>query len=163
MLTSALEMISLVPDGGLDCRVEYDEPGRERSLRQLISHLATIMRGFVAAENTNVFTNGMRFIPAGYAENATAAKLHELASGTGQQFARWWDEVGYDDPFERIVESEFTRSWTLAEAFERAVWHTAHHVRQLQGFLAREWGLTPKVPVTDDVLAGLPLPAGIYA
>ena len=44
---------------------------------------------------------------------------------------------------------------------EHAKWHAAQHTRQLILFLEK-MGVTPDNPVTDDDLAGLPLPRGVW-
>jgi hypothetical protein len=116
VIGAAIEMIDLLPPGGLDTRIEYDEPGRERTVRQLVAHLATIMRGFVAAEDTNTFTNGMEFIPPGREQTATADQLRTLAQTSRAALRDWWDQVGFDDPFDRVLESNTVRTWTLHEA-----------------------------------------------
>jgi Glutaredoxin len=143
--------------------LDYKSPDRDRSLRYLVLHISTIMRGFVVVEDTNFFTDGYEFIPDELTGSATVAELLALAAGTRTQLAEWWDRVGYDDPFDRVLESAETGHWTLHEAFERAVWHTTQHTRQLQYFLGERLGIAPHVALTDELLVGLPLPDGIHA
>jgi hypothetical protein len=97
------------------------------------------------------------------AEFGSVTQLIEVASATRQEFDIWWDRIGYDDPFERLVESRGGHSWTLLEALERAVWHTAQHTRQVQYFLENALEINPREELTAEILAGLPLPDGIHA
>jgi hypothetical protein len=144
--------------------LDYKSPDRDRTMRFLALHLATIMRGFVVAEDTNEFSDGYELMPEGYAETATAAELVALAHRTRDELQQWWDRVGAHDAFDRVLGSvTATGSWTLHEAFERAVWHTAQHTRQLQYFLDTRFDSAPKVRLTDAMLRDLPLPDGIHA
>jgi glutaredoxin len=142
--------------------LDYKSPDRDRTLRQLALHIATIMRGFVVAEDTNEYTQGYEFMPDGYAENSTGVELIALAIQARDELGDWWDRIGANDSFERVLDSA-TGSWTLLEALERSVWHTTQHTRQLQYFLEERIGVTPRVRLTDEMLAGLPLPDGIHA
>ncbi|MBV9594468.1 MAG: DinB family protein [Actinobacteria bacterium] len=143
-------------------QLDYKSEDRDRSMRQLSVHIGTIMCGFVIVEDTNEFTMGYEFIPPGYAESASAAELADLLDRTRGEFDIWWQRIGFDDPFDRIVDSP-TGVWTLHEALERAVWHTAQHVRQLEYFVVEKFRVAPEKRLTAELLAGLPLPDGIHA
>lgn len=47
------------------------------------------------------------------------------------------------------------------ELFERTVWHTAQHLRQIYVML-ETLGVTPEAPLTEADYQGLPLPASIW-
>lgn len=156
----AVSLIGQLPAHGL----EYKSPDRDRSLRELSLHIATIMRGFVAVEDTNVFTAGYEFITDDLISFATTEGIVEIATDTKNQFDQWWNQVGFDDAFDRVVESvPDTGHWNLHEALERAVWHTSQHTRQLEYFAGERLGVEPAKRLTEDMLAGLPLPEGIHA
>jgi hypothetical protein len=162
-------LIDQIPQSELDIQIE--ELGR--SLRALVLHIVIIMRGYIAIEDTNEFTDGWEFMPAGvkWEERRTGGtvsliELHELALTSRVLLDEWWSSVGFDDSFDRVVESkkkDQTNYWTLHTAFERAVWHTTQHARQLQYILDERLGIVPKAVLTDDMLSGLPLPDGLYA
>jgi hypothetical protein len=164
-----VELVDQVPEEDFDIRIE--ELGR--TVRALMLHIVIIMRGFVAIEETNVFTDGWDFMPAyvGWHERLTGGTvskeaLIELAVISRTALDTWWQRVGFDDSFDRVVESkkkDQTSYWTLHTAFERAVWHTAQHTRQLQFILGEKFGLEPRVRLSGDVLLGLPLPDALYA
>jgi glutaredoxin len=153
----AIALFGQIPPEGLD----YKSPDRDRTLRQLALHIATIMRGFTVVEETNIYTAGYEFMPDGVGDTGTTDDLIALTAQTRDDFDQWWDQIGYDDAFDRVLESN-TRSWTLLEALERSVWHTVHHTRQIQYFLEDRLGITPSVRLTEEILTGLPLPDGIH-
>jgi DinB superfamily/Glutaredoxin len=159
VMTVALGLVEQMTPEALD----YKSPDRDRSLRYLVLHLSTIMRGFVIVEDTNFFTDGYEFIADELTETGTKEELLVAAAETRRQLDEWWAHVGYDDPFDRVLESAETGHWSLHEAFERAVWHTTQHTRQLQYFLVERLGITPGVTLGASLLAGLPLPEGIHA
>ncbi|MCL2394572.1 MAG: hypothetical protein FWC87_07775 [Acidimicrobiaceae bacterium] len=142
--------------------LEYKSPDRDRTMRYLALHASTIMRGFVDAEETNVFTDGYQFISTQLAERATAGQILDVLAETRAVFEQWWDHAGFDDPFDRILTSEWG-TWTLHEALERAVWHTTQHTRQLEYFVLDELRLGTSPRLSEELLAGLPLPQGIHA
>jgi glutaredoxin len=142
--------------------LEYKSPDRDRTMRQLALHASTIMRGFVGAEETNVFTDGYEFVSPELAGSATAEQILAVLAETRTVFEQWWEQVGYDDPFDRILESVWG-TWTLHEALERAVWHTTQHTRQLEYFVLDALLLGPAPRLSHELLAGLPLPKGIHA
>ncbi len=72
----------------------------------------------------------------------------------------WWQKIGYDDPLDRVVETQWGHR-TLHEVLERAVWHPAQHTRQVALFLER-LGIEPDGPLTPEDLAGLPLPERVH-
>jgi glutaredoxin len=158
LVNTAVSLIRVMPPEALDFRT----PGRDRNLRALILHAATVMGGFTVIEDTNYFTAGYEFIPLD-SRSAGRTYLASVFQSTAEDFNDWWEKVGLTDSFDRIVESKHGRVWTLLEAFERAVWHTAHHVRQLDYFLGSEFGVQPKNELNEELLLGLPLPEGIYA
>jgi len=47
------------------------------------------------------------------------------------------------------------------DLLERSTWHSAQHCRQLADVLKR-FGIEPDRPLTQDQLAGLPLPERLY-
>jgi glutaredoxin len=141
-------------EGDLDWRA----PDNGRSVRFLVAHAATIMRMFVETRDREDFDNSGR-PPADLAATGDRAALLEWAGGTVAELEQWWDEDGHDDPFDRVLRTSWGHR-TLHEVFERAVWHTAQHVRQLQDWMER-FGMTPAAPLTEDDLAGLPLPSRI--
>lgn len=48
-----------------------------------------------------------------------------------------------------------------AAFFQRTVWHTAQHLRQLYDLLD-QMGVTPEAPLASEDFAGLPLPQSVW-
>jgi glutaredoxin len=138
--------------------LDWRAPDNDRSVRFLVAHAGTIMRMFVDTRNRDDFDNSGR-PPDDLASHGDRAALVEWARGTVAGFDGWWRDIGHDDPFDRVLRTTWGHR-TLHEVLERAVWHTAHHVRQLQDWMPR-FGTPPAVPLAEDDLAGLPLPSRI--
>jgi glutaredoxin len=138
-----------------DTQLDYRSPDNNRSLRFLIAHAASIMRYFVDACDQERFDNSGR-PPAGLSATGTCAELRDFGAGTAGLLSAWWDTYGFDDPFDRVLETSWGHR-TLQEVFERAVWHTAQHTRQMMDWM-ETLGLSPIDPLTGEDLAGLPLP-----
>ena len=140
--------------------LDWRSPANDRSVRFLVAHAATIMRMFVDTRHRDDFDNSGA-PPPDLAATGDVAALRDWARGTVEQFERWWAEVGHDDPFDRILRTTWGHR-TLHEVFERAVWHTTHHVRQLQDWMS-QFGRPPASPLSEEDLRGLPLPNRMMA
>jgi glutaredoxin/uncharacterized damage-inducible protein DinB len=147
-----------------DDQLDYVPADRDRSLRALSAHAGTIMRRFLEAYDGEFFADATDG-PRNLSESGTRRALVEVAEQTLQDFERWWQEFGYDDPLDRVIETRWPPGWghrTMQEVLERAVWHSAQHVRQLQHF-AFALGVTVPTVLTDEDLAGLPIPNRVQA
>jgi glutaredoxin/uncharacterized damage-inducible protein DinB len=136
---------------------EYRLPGRRRSMLDLANHTSLVARAFLKAFHENKHDTSIykRLSPvSGFPE------VIAMAEKTRHLMDTWWDEDGQDDPLDRVVES-YGGYQTLHQVLERETWHTAQHSRQLQ-YVLELHGVQPDGPLTDDVLKGLPVPAGIH-
>jgi hypothetical protein len=138
-----------------DEQLDYRSPDNNRSLRFLIAHAGSIMRYFVEACDQESFDNSGR-PPTDLSTTGTRDELRSFAADTASMLSTWWDEYGFDDPFDRVLETSWGHR-TLHEVFERAVWHTAQHTRQMMDWM-ETIGVPPTDPLTSEDLAGLPLP-----
>jgi glutaredoxin len=136
-------------------QLEYRSPDNNRSVRFLVAHAGSIMRYFVEAYDREKFDNSGR-PPSDLATTGTRDQLLAFATDTASMLNTWWDTYGFDDPFDRVLETSWGHR-TLHEVFERAVWHTAQHTRQLMDWM-EAIGVSPTDPLTSEDLAGLPLP-----
>lgn len=135
--------------------LDWRSPANDRSVRFLVAHAATIMRMFVDTRHRDDFDNSGA-PPPDLAAAGDLQALQDWTQGTVEQFGQWWTEIGHDDPFDRILRTTWGHR-TLHEVFERAVWHTAHHVRQLRDWMG-QFGRPAENALSDEDLAGLPLP-----
>lgn len=158
--------MALIPDEGMD----YKSPDRDRSVRELVAHAGSGIQEFLHATTVDSYRYGRidagfmaRFATGGsLGATGTQSELIDYVSRTGAEFRTWWDELGFDDPLDRVVSTPFGHV-TLHEIMERGVWHTAQHTRQLEYFLTDRLGVTVSEPLTADDLAGLPLPDRVHA
>ena len=138
-----------------DEQLEYRSPDNNRSVRFLVAHAGSIMRYFVDAYDQEKFDNSGR-PPSDLSTTGTREELLAFTADTASMLNTWWDKYGFDDPFDRVLETSWGHR-TLHEVFERVVWHTAQHTRQLMDWM-ETIGVSPIDPLTSEDLAGLPLP-----
>ena len=69
----------------------------------------------------------------------------------------WWERP---EAFDGTVETYYGPQQAAA-FFQRTVWHTAQHLRQLYALLDH-MGVTPEEPLTAEDFAGLPLPQSVW-
>ena len=143
-----------VPPGGL----EFEPPDRPRTLRNLAFHALSIARSFLRAYDEGVPTAWRGIMDLAPDDIQTNEELAAYGEESRRMLAEWWRDAGSQDPLDRVIET-YQGAQTLLEAFERQTWHTAQHTRQVMMFL--DWLDTPPDrPLTDDDLAGLPMPKG---
>lgn len=133
-------------------------PNRDREMLDVANQVASVMRAFLSAYSDDVH-RAADFYDKPESVRTRQDVLHRLDE-TQRLFQAWWEEDGFDDPLDRVVQT----SWgypTLLEILEREVWHTTQHLRQLQ-FVLREFGVEPGSPLTSASLDGLPLPEGVH-
>lgn len=153
-MRKALSLFAQIPPEGL----EYKSPDRDRNLRSLCGHLASIVRVFLRAYEEDIYPGGQEVSPP---EVRTTDELIAYARDSLALFDGWWDKMGYDDPYDRVIDTYWGHR-TLHEVFERVVWHTAQHTRQVALFLER-MDITPEQPLTAEDIAGLPMPERVQA
>lgn len=160
VMAALRRLIAQIPPAALDRQL----PHRPRPARSLVAHAATTpMLAFLDAYDSGLY-NGRLLPEPALAEHGTIAELGDAAAATVARLDAWWDRFGYDDDFTNVVETH-NPHWghrTLREVFERSVWHTTQHVRQLAYFL-ETLDIAPDRPLTDADLAGLPLPERLVA
>lgn len=72
---------------------------------------------------------------------------------------RWWDGLG-DKSCQQKLKTYYGMQ-PMHQLLERSTWHSAQHGRQLMAVLAR-YGIKPDGPLTQEQLAGLPLPERLF-
>lgn len=137
----------------------HKSPDRDRTFRELGWHIVLIPRAFVTAYDRDEFPNSLfteKDVPAELTGDDIAAAMAE----SQRAVQTWWQDSGSQDPLDRVLET-YWGAHTLLESFEREVWHTAQHTRQVMMFL-RQLDVEPDRPLTAENLAGLPLPEGVW-
>jgi uncharacterized damage-inducible protein DinB len=137
----------------------HKAPDRDRTFRELGWHIVLIPRAFVMAYDRDEFPNSWfaeKDVPVELTGDDIAAAMAE----SQRAVQTWWRDAGSQDPLDRVIET-YWGAHTLLESFEREVWHTAQHTRQVV-MLLRQIGVEVDRPLTPEDLAGLPLPEGVW-
>ena len=133
-------------------------PNRPRLIRTLAFHIFRIGEAFL--ETWAGAEYGVKI-----ADNEPPESMR-----TPDDIARYGESVGkrYDDWWKSLEDRDLKRTLktyygdTMAhKVYERITWHSAQHVRQLAHVL-ENMGMKPDRPLTQEDLAGLPLPERLF-
>ena len=152
ILVAAQRAVLQVPAQHMHMRT----PGRDRSIHQLAYHLFRVSQCYRDAKEQG-------YLPEAWFEEQPPIDMPDMGSVAryGEQVAcrlRHWCEG--PEAFEGTVETYYGPQLALA-FFQRTVWHTAQHLRQLYALL-EQVGVTPEKRLAAEDLAGLPLPQSIW-
>lgn len=132
-------------------------PGRERDLLQVACHAACVMRYFLGKYEDDAFPG---FFPDIEPRFKDTGELDTYIAETQRLFEQWWQEDGIHDPLDTVLPVYWGHR-TLHEALEREVWHTAQHTRQV-AYMLECAGIEPEGALSEEDLAGLPLPERVF-
>ena len=136
--------------------VHLRTPGRDRSVHQLAYHLFRVAQSYRDAVQQG-------YLPEAWFEEQPPSNLPDMAAvaAYGEKVRNglhdWWGRTG---AFNGTVETYYGPQQATA-FFERTVWHTAQHLRQLYALL-EQMGVTPEAPLAAEDFAGLPLPQNVW-
>lgn len=136
--------------------VHMRTPGRDRSVHQLAYHLFRVGQTYRDAMEQG-------YLPEAWFEERPPDDMPGMAAvarygGKVGDCLRQWCEG--PEAFEGTVETYYGPQ--LASAlFQRTVWHTAQHLRQLYALL-EQMGVTPENGLDPEDFAGLPLPQSVW-
>jgi hypothetical protein len=155
ILETAQRLVVQVPMEKLGERVI---PNRPRIIRPFIFHIFRIGEAFLIAYNGEEYNNTLANM-----EPAESIQTPQQVVEYGQQIRDrlndWWKNTA-DRNLEKKV-STYYGEQTAHDVFERTVWHSAQHCRQLAAML-EGFGIQPDRPLTAEQLQGLPLPEGLW-
>lgn len=156
VLAAAVSSVRQMPDGALGNML----PDRPRSWRVLMHHVFQIPAEFLdaLAQNRPLSYEGLVAEPP--AEMIGAGQIAAFGESVRGRFAAWWRESGQGLDFSQPFAAYFGTT-TLHEMFERTVWHSTQHVRQVQSLLERA-GIAPADPLGPEVIRGLPLTEKVW-
>jgi len=157
ILDAAGRYLAQIPDDKLDVVL----PGRPRSYRQLVYHVFDIPKVFLdRVEHDAPYTYEAlkSILPDGM---ATKQDLLDYGSQNRKRFAVWWDREGSSTDFKQPGKVYYG-DVSLHEVLERTGWHSGQHTRQIILMLREKLGIEPNGPISDDDLAGLPLPKNVW-
>jgi hypothetical protein len=131
-------------------------PGRNRSIRQLGYHVFRLALAFSEAMAARRLLKAWQdeAVPPEVADGPAVAAYGETVR---RRLAEWFARPG---AWEGVVETYYGPQ-SGHDLLERTTWHAAQHVRQIHALLGGV-GITPRAPLTEADLRGLPLPAELW-
>jgi hypothetical protein len=158
ILRVAQGLIRQIPDDKMGERVI---PNRERSIRLLTHHVFRIGEAFLESviDGVEYAITHANKPPA----DGTFMTGGEVAEYGGEVIARleaWWK--GLADKSGKQELSTYYGKQPLHQVLERSTWHSAQHARQLTHVLEDRFGIQPQRRLTQEELAGLPLPERLF-
>jgi glutaredoxin len=156
ILDGAQRFLAQLPDHALGLTL----PNRPRSYSDLGYHIFSIADAFLEHEAG---------IPLAFDAYNRVAKEGErskdalAAYGRGVQddLARWFDGPGRNRDWQAKAQVYYGDQ-TVHEFFERTVWHSGQHTRQLMWVLEEKLGITVDRPLGPEMWVGLPMPESVW-
>ncbi len=155
MLETAIRLVRQMPDD----RLEDQLPHRPRSYRLLMHHIFQIPTAYLDLEDTGETLTYERLVVPPPKEMRTSAAIADFGDSVRRRLNTWWHRAA-DEDFARPVPTYFGKT-SRHEMFERTVWHSTQHTRQIAALLEQE-GVVPDRPLGPDDIRGLPLTDKIW-
>jgi hypothetical protein len=133
-------------------------PHRPRVIRTLCYHVFRIGESFLEAWDGAEYSQGIADgePPESW---ATGDGIARYGQSVWRRYEAWWASLD-DRTLPRTLKTYYGDT-AAHRVFERCVWHSAQHCRQLVAVLER-MGIQPDRPLTPSDLAGLPLPERLW-
>jgi DinB family len=155
ILETALRLTRQMPDAKLANQL----PNRPRSWRVLLHHVFQIPDAFLDFEEGHGPYTAEKLLAEPPADMQKVAEIAAFGEAVHRRFVAWSERHGSED-FSVQVQTYFGPT-TRHELFERTVWHSAQHVRQVASLLEQA-GIAPDRPLSADQIRGLPLTEKIW-
>ena len=155
VLETAIRLVRQMPNDKLEAQL----PNRPRSFRALMHHVFQIPVAFLDMEDTGGTLTYESLVVPLPAEMRTSAAVADFGDSVRRRMNAWWQRVAEED-FARPVPTYFGET-SRHEMFERAVWHSTQHTRQIASLLEQD-GIIPDRPLGRDDIRGLPLTDKIW-
>lgn len=155
ILSAAGRMVLQIPTDRMEERVTAKRP---RTLRPFCHHIFRIAESYLIAYDGAEFSEGLATDepPQGVGSSRDIVAYGEEVAA---RLARWWETTA-DKSCRKSIKTYYGMQ-TAHDVLERCTWHSGQHCRQLAAVLER-YGVTPDRPPTPELLAGLPLPDGLW-
>ena len=155
ILEAGERMVRQIPDHTMEERVI---PNRPRTLRPFACHLFRIAEAFLLTYEGAPFSEEMAQMPP-CQDLRSAAEIAAYGRAVRDRLAAWWETTA-DRGCGKSLETYYGAQ-RAHDLLERCTWHSAQHCRQLALVLER-YGIAPDGPPSPELLAGLPLPEGLW-
>ncbi len=157
VLRATQRLMRQVPDARIEERVIDN---RDRSIRLMGHHVFRIAEAFLETVVDGVeYAAQLANEPPKAGEYLTGAAIADYGEGVITRLERWW--AGLADKSCQAKVRTFFGMQAVSALFERSTWHSAQHARQLAAVLER-FGIEPQGRLSEQDLAGLPLPEGLW-
>ena len=153
---AAVSSVRQMPDAALENML----PNRPRSWRVLMHHMFQIPVEFMASLAEDRVLDYENLVAAPPEDMTTSAQIADFGEAMHRRFNAWWRDEGASLDYSKPFEAYFGTT-TLHEMFERTVWHSTQHVRQVQNLLEQQ-GIAPADKLGLDVIEGLPLTEKVW-
>jgi hypothetical protein len=155
ILATAIRLVRQMPDD----RLEQQLPKRPRSYRMLMHHIFQIPTAYLDMEEHGGTLVYASLVVPPSTEMRTSAAIADFGVAVRARLNAWWTRVANED-FGRAVPTYFGET-SRHEMFERTVWHSAQHTRQIASLLEQA-GIAPERPLGPEDIRGLPLTDKIW-
>lgn len=155
ILAAAERMVRQIPEDKMDERVIANRP---RTVGPFAYHIFRIAESFLLSYEGAEFSEMMTQIQPGEGLKS-AAEIAAYGGKVRDRLADWWEAT--EDKACRKSLHTYYGIQAAHDVLERCTWHSAQHCRQLAIVLDR-YGIKADGPVTPELLAGLPLPDGLW-
>jgi hypothetical protein len=133
---------------------------RERSIRLMGHHIFRIGEAFLECAVDGVeYWAQLANVPPQDGTYGTGNDIAGYGAAVIERLEGWWTRL--DDKSCRQPVRTFYGTPPMHQLFERSVWHSAQHTRQLIAVLER-FGIEPDRRLTAEDLSGLPLPEELW-
>jgi hypothetical protein len=133
---------------------------RDRSIRLMGHHIFRIGEAFLECAIDGVeYWAQLANVPPEDGSCETGDEIAGYGAGVIDRIETWWSRL--DDKSCRQPVRTFYGTPPLHQLFERSVWHSAQHTRQLIAVLER-FGVEPDRRLSAEDFRGLPLPEELW-
>jgi hypothetical protein len=155
ILAAAQRMVRQIPADKMDERVIANRP---RTLRPFAYHIFRIAESFLLTyEGAELSETMTQIQPTKRLESV--AEIVAYGEKVRDRLAGWWGMTA-DKACPKSLHTYYGIQ-AAHDVLERCTWHSAQHCRQLAIVLDR-YGIKADGPATPELLAGLPLPEGLW-
>ena len=156
-LRAAQRLVRQIPNEKMGDRVI---PNRERPIRLLAHHVFRIGEAFLETAIDGVeYAVQHANVPPAEGTFMTGNEIARYGDEVIARLEKWWAQLPDKSGSQALP--TFYGPQPLHQVLERSTWHSAQHGRQLAHVLERS-GIAPDRPLTQQDLAGLPLPERLF-
>ncbi len=155
LLETTQEYLPLLPDEELETHI----PNRPRSYADLVQHIFSLPDVFLMHE-AGVPMEGVPRMEHHW-DHYSKTALRTYGSSVQGRLDDWFESAGGSCDWSETADV-FWGQPTKHEFFERTLWHTGQHVRQLEWILEEVLDIELEDPLDPELWDGLPMPEKVW-